>query len=108
MQRGAEGYEPIGDPILFGVGVVVIRPFCASARTVPLIGRKFVDDGRLIGASCCDRLYVALVEAVYELMNCGHYVGLFSCSSRQRCQNGQGECEREFKQMPLLLSRSRG
>src|SRR6266513_2394561 len=35
---------------LLGVGVEVIRPILASLRTVPLVGRKCVDDGRLLGA----------------------------------------------------------
>src|ERR1017187_5151503 len=40
----AEGDDPISDSILFGVGVVVIHPLRTSPRTVPLVGRKFVND----------------------------------------------------------------
>ncbi len=77
----AKGDYPIGDSILLGVGVEVVRPIRAGPRTVPLMGRKFVDDGRLICACCQGRLDVALVEAVHELMQGLHHIGLLGCDS---------------------------
>jgi hypothetical protein len=37
----AEGDDPIGDPILLGVGVEVIRPIRGSPRTVPCVLAPF-------------------------------------------------------------------
>src|SRR5439155_3499911 len=77
----AEGDDPIGNPILLGVGIVVIRPSRASPRAVPFVGRKFVDDGCLLRACREGGLYVALVEAVRELVNGHHHIGFLICSS---------------------------
>ncbi len=83
MRRVAERDESIGDAILVGVGVEVADPFRAGPRTVPLVGRKFIEDGGLISASRQKHLCVALVEAVYKLMRGREDCGL--CRSGSLC-----------------------
>jgi hypothetical protein len=67
VRRVAERDHSAGDAILLGIGLVVADPLRTGPRTVPLVGRKFIEDGCLIGASRQHRLCVALVEAVYKL-----------------------------------------
>src|SRR5262249_14520628 len=73
VRRIAECDHTIGDAILFGVGVEVTRPLRAGSRTLPRVGREFIDDRCLLGAGRQSRLHVTLVETVNELVHGCHH-----------------------------------
>ena len=82
---------PIGDAMLLGVGIVVVCPLLARSGAVPLVRRKLVDDGGLVGSGCHGALGIALIEPVRELVHWYHHILLLRCGVRRRCEGSQGE-----------------
>jgi len=76
MRRLAERDHSIGNAILLRIGLEVAAPLRAGPWTVPLVGRKFIQDGCLIGADSQHHLGVAFIETIYELTNRREHGGL--------------------------------